>query len=667
MQTDIQLMSKGLESVFDNKSDVKDKFEKEKNFGKKLYVTAWAVEILAACLGLCIAFFMAYDAYNASETKDLSTFINALLGALPFLLIAIIEPTKIPLAGGLYKIRHLGWKTLIFFALIGLTLVTFETIFTGLERQVTNVTAKVSRGENEIINLESKITENERVLKEYLELSIEKETQELTKKILENRRLKSEEIEEENKQHLSQIKLVENEIKSLNDRIIVIVDERKESREEQIGPLSQVIESLTTKISDLENQKNDLNKKIEGLSATDSSTKQIQIIENQISEINNNIEKNNNYLSSKETENIKKAQVNIGVTDDGKIGPNTMRNFELWKNQQNNKIKDLQNKILNIRKDENTDKNNRRDKLELEISKLDKKIDKIEKERSDYTLERKNLQQNTAKINFDDTEKNLLLENIKNNQKKIMQLNKEKKINIDNINFYREEREKDFEKKSKGIEDQVNKSKNEIPKLRELINTNTQEINRIKQDLRIEAQKNQIYRFAQKLGGHDDILEVNEKELTFVASIWFGSIALICATIGTILAIISYIMTDPEAFVQKQKLKIDNPLRRSMRRFFLALRKRIFLKPKRIEVPVEVEKVVEVEKEVEIEKIVEVEKEVIKEVPVEKVKIQEVPVEVIRRELVHVPFYATESGLVDASDHLKKIDPVSKDLLKPKK
>ena len=106
------------------------------------------------------------------------------------------------------------------------------------------------------------------------------------------------------------------------------------------------------------------------------------------------------------------------------------------------------NKILNIRKDENTDKNNRIDKLELEISKLDKKIDKIVKEKSDYTLERKNLQQNTAIINFDDTEKNLLLENIKNNQKKIMQLNKESKINIDKITIYRDDREKDLEKKS---------------------------------------------------------------------------------------------------------------------------------------------------------------------------------------------------------------------------
>ena len=109
--------------------DNEGKFAKEKSFAKKLLATAWAVEIMAALLGLLIAFFMAFDAYYSTDEKGFSVGMNALLGALPFLLIAIIEPTKIPLAGGLYKIKHFGWKALILCALLGLTLVTFETIF----------------------------------------------------------------------------------------------------------------------------------------------------------------------------------------------------------------------------------------------------------------------------------------------------------------------------------------------------------------------------------------------------------------------------------------------------------------------------------------------------------------------------------------------------------
>ena len=41
--------------------DDTQKFAKEQEFGRRIYITAWAVEILAASLGLCIAFFQAYD------------------------------------------------------------------------------------------------------------------------------------------------------------------------------------------------------------------------------------------------------------------------------------------------------------------------------------------------------------------------------------------------------------------------------------------------------------------------------------------------------------------------------------------------------------------------------------------------------------------------------
>ena len=62
-------------SIFD---DNDAKFEREQSFGRKLLITAWAVEILAASIGLIIAFTMAYDAYTNSEVKNVNTSINAL-------------------------------------------------------------------------------------------------------------------------------------------------------------------------------------------------------------------------------------------------------------------------------------------------------------------------------------------------------------------------------------------------------------------------------------------------------------------------------------------------------------------------------------------------------------------------------------------------------------
>jgi len=79
-------------------------------------------------------------------------------------------------------------------------------------------------------------------------------------------------------------------------------------------------------------------------------------------------------------------------------------------------------------------------------------------------------------------------------------------------------------------------------------------------------------------------------------------------------------MTDPDAFVEKQKSRKVRPIQRGFRRLFLAGRKKllkrrdVIVKEKVVEVekPVEIEK--EVEKIVEVEKVVEVEKIVEKEV-----------------------------------------------------
>ena len=84
----------------------------------------------------------------ANDKDDISP-LNSILGALPFLVIAVIEPTKIPLAGDSTR-PNLGWKILILVTLLGLTGVTFETMFNGLERNLTSA-KKVVDAENDIV------------------------------------------------------------------------------------------------------------------------------------------------------------------------------------------------------------------------------------------------------------------------------------------------------------------------------------------------------------------------------------------------------------------------------------------------------------------------------------------------------------------------------------
>ncbi len=625
----------------------KDKFAKEQQFGRRIYITAWAVEILAASLGLCIAFFMAYDAYTSSSDSKL---IGAILGALPFVLIAVIEPTKIPLALGLYKVKHLGWKLLILIALIGLTVVTFETIFTGLERQVTNTTAIVTEGKDEIRAYEDEIVDLNKEKQRIKQLSIPDATKDLDEQIKTLKNSRKGETENARDSLNEATKKIQEEIKGFNAR----KDEILKASIKRISFLEQQEQKSATRISELREELNAIESgEVDGI---DQKLKNID-------DIKTLMDKVKNYVTSGETGQIKLAQNMIGVTEDGKRGPNTNRNVDNFLSQQQDKIDDIREEIDTIRKDYKKSRDLNRENKEREINEEENKINKYTEER-DELLKQQTKVPEVKELDKKIEKKRDLIAELNRNSKEEQDTDKqqfnikinsleEQKSNLTSTISAEKDREKDLDKEITNLNKKITSKKN---------------------SLRREAEKNQIYRFAKKYrsfmdrdknlaeGKKIDILEVSEGDLSFVGFLWFGSIALICATVGTILALISSIMQDPEAFREKQKMIKSTPVRRAIRLLAVALRRRIN-KPRKVEVPVEVEKIVEIEKEVEKE--VEIIKEVIKEVPVdrivevekeipvEKIALKEVPVEIVRKELVHVPFYATEAGVVDATNVLK--------------
>ncbi len=644
------LNTTSIEELF---GDDTQKFAKEQEFGRRIYITAWAVEILAASLGLCIAFFMAYDAYNATSDAGGSQLINAILGALPFVLIAVIEPTKIPLASGLYKVRHFGWKILILVALIALTVVTFETIYTGLERQVTNTTAVVTEGKDEVRAFEDEITNLNKEKERIEKLSIAAETKALEDEIQKLKSSRQGEIKNE-RDGLKEASLkIEEEIKKLQDRkneVLKPYSERISDQNEREEASQIRINNLREEISSIGSNGDNTNKEREAsITATE---KQIRTVEA--------------YITSAEEKQIKKAQAIIGVTQDGKVGPNTDRNFENWRVKQNEKIEKLRGEITEAKENRKKENTLKIENKRAEISFEEKRLEEVRSKRIALIEEQGNLTE-IKKIDVKVFEK----------QTQITNLNKESKSKEDANNKSFNEKIDTLEKRKSQVTTDINDQKGKILLIDNDITKINKDITKLKNQLRREAEKNQIYRFAKKYrsyrtknmseaeGKKDDILDVSEQDLFFVGSIWFGSIALICATVGTILALISNIMRDPEAFKEKQKMKKSTPVRRAIRLLILSIRKRLN-KPRIKEVPIEVEKIIEIEKEVEkevqvikevikevpVDRIVEVEKEV----PVDKVAIKEVPVEVIRKELVHVPFYATEAGLVDATLALKNAD-----------
>ena len=123
------------------------------------------------------------------------------------------------------------------------------------------------------------------------------------------------------------------------------------------------------------------------------------------------------------------------------------------------------------------------------------------------------------------------------------------------------------------------------------------------------------------------ITEVNQEDLDFAFTIWFGGLALVIAVIGTGVALAGLHLQDEKMHELRNK-----PVKRHFVRVPILINKYIWESIKRLFKPKI--KTVEVEVEKIVEKIIE------KPVVEEKIVIQkvEVPKEVEKKVFVHVPF-----------------------------
>ena len=199
---------------------------------------------------------------------------------------------------------------------------------------------------------------------------------------------------------------------------------------------------------------------------------------------------------------------------------------------------------------------------------------------------------------------------------------------VNGINSRLDEIQTDYLKRLKDFKDQEQNKKLSILDIEE----KKRELDIKCKELEEKVLTNQVYRLSKLIGGKDIACAEDfypSLRLTFV--IWFGSLSLIIAGTGSLLAMGGLVLLDPP---QKTK-NSPVPFSRALRRLFVAYRKKL-IKPKII-----TEKV-EVVKEVPIE--------VIKEVPVDKIVFKDVPKEIIRKEIVHVPLYTNDKRLLNEEE-----------------
>lgn len=237
-------------------------------------------------------------------------------------------------------------------------------------------------------------------------------------------------IETENSNRQKRIASFEADIESLDNELIRLValtnQYRKElnnadvsSIEEKTAPYLSQIELLNNELKTINETAAGYEEKLSTLKIDNSSAELIAI---QIAKIEDQIIIVTNNLQSKDIDKIQQGQAVIGVTSDGLFGNNTRNAYNVWIESQRERIIELQNQILDLRSIAQTALDNEKQRLANLINDLrgnqsisinnskQEALDIISNIRKDSSKELNNVQ-NDIQAKIDNIENTLVIQN----------------------------------------------------------------------------------------------------------------------------------------------------------------------------------------------------------------------------------------------------------------
>ena len=237
-------------------------------------------------------------------------------------------------------------------------------------------------------------------------------------------------IETENSNRQKRIASFEADIESLDNELIRLValtnQYRKElnnadvsSIEEKTAPYLSQIELLNNELKTINETAAAYEEKLSTLKIDNSSAELIAI---QIAKIEDQIIIVTNNLQSKDIDKIQQGQAVIGVTSDGLFGNNTRNAYNVWIESQRERIIELQNQILDLRSIAQTALDNEKQRLANLINDLrgnqsisinnskQEALDIISNIRKDSSKELNNVQ-NDIQAKIDNIENTLVIQN----------------------------------------------------------------------------------------------------------------------------------------------------------------------------------------------------------------------------------------------------------------
>lgn len=513
---------------------------------KRLYVFAWIVEIIAVVIGLGISLAVAYsgwEALTADQEVTASTYLNVLIAAAPFLLIAVVELTKIPLSGAAYYASRWYWKWLFAIALLFVAAVTFETMFNGLERQFASLKYSIDTKMDKLSN------ENEQ------------------RSDLVNQR------EEASKVTLSDI---EN---GFNDRVTVLQENFNASiaaiddkyRSDRAGTVNEYSEMLRTDVERLSSQLADIKvrqaEELRALSQNESTTQQ-QLISEQNSR-RQSLEKTYQSLTA-EIAGLRE-QYDAATFFEGTKKKNLERAIDSKTAEQSAVANQLQAMISGA----------------SAMEQLSSGREALMRQHSNEVAE--------VSANLEEARKSLAIAiaDFESGKTSLNQQISSEKAPI--IEEYEGQRSEAAAMRDRQLEDLKNREAI-VAELNVGIAELNESITSIRGQINVEGRDNQVYRMAVMFYNKDNIADLTPSEIGTVGSVWFGSLAAIVAFTGILLALGSYaVRTEPKPQPDDPKdLRADlSKLLLSLRRLVVGWRKErrspsIKYVEKKVEVPREI-------------------------------------------------------------------------------
>ena len=527
--------------------------ETKQRWGKYLLRMAWIIEIIAAIIGLIVAWSMGYQTYNFYVEEYGSfpfiKYLDLILAGLPFVMVASVELLKIPFCFLVYINTNLKVQRVFTIVLIVVTLITFETLALGFERQFNNISVKVQIPEMKLQVIENQIAANLINIEGRGNITPESIRDEYAKQTLDAQKRRDEallNLDEQKSAYemMGNEQLVEKKARLEQDRI----DQRKR-RDEMVQEVKDNYISITA-----EEQSNQ-----------------------------EKIRKGNDLKIGVYKENIKRLESNIATE---KLNPTFGGLF-------NNKVS----------------------AWEKQIKEFERLIDKLLDENAKLgTTSATNKELRITEINkeFREKDDDLLLQ-ISDVQK---QIDNESEFadEIAHINALKQSIREEYSKTLQDIKDLKEKDIGDLSNNKTIISQiqeQNRELDSQKQKLTKEIlygyRDTQVYRIAQSLfkPGEDGL--VDTKHVKLVAKFWFGSLALVVSSMGIFLAFGAFILKHSGKEFESLKKRGSGPIGRAYRKALLAKRK----KYRKAKIVTEIKEVI---KEVPVNKveIKEVPKEIIK-------------------------------------------------------